>query len=165
MAPTCRVLAIRAAAGGHATIVVEEEDQKNQKNELVLSSTSAVVQRVVLGAFLVGGSVVLEPEAGTSFVRRVDPFKAGNGPPPYASAFLVSRVATQRGPDGVDHLEVFLRKENNPNETAFNVYDPLFQQLLMAALEYRRGPTLSLDIGLSIVVEASEIVGVGLGKP
>jgi hypothetical protein len=154
VANTYKVEAIRAAAGGYATFVLE--------NQAALCSTSAVVQAALLGAFLTGGKVDVETEEETTFVKRINAFEAGKGPSPYPSEYLVNRVATQRGPDGVDHLEAFLMKPNDTADTAYNVFDPLFQQLLLAAFTHPRG---SAHLGLRVDIRDKEIVGVALGKP
>jgi hypothetical protein len=73
----------------------------------------------------------------------------------------LSAVATQRGPEGVDHLEVFVvTPPNSSEETAFNVFDPFLQQLLMAAFQFQGLPPD--EVGLDLKIDGNDLVGVQL---
>jgi hypothetical protein len=130
------VKAITATVGGPSTFALSKENE----TELALSS-SALVQRLLLEAFFTGARVEVELVPGSNVVRRVLPFEAGKGLAPVPSnEYRVSRLATQRMPDGRDeHLEVFLVKGQDP-EKAYNVYDQLLQQMLEAAFGRVRTP-------------------------
>lgn len=157
MADEYRVMAIKAVLGGGTTFVLAQ----NAADPLLLTSTSAQVQAAALAGFLSGGKMVFETEGKTSVVRRVAPFATGTGYIGDLSKYRVARLATQRGPDGADHLEVFLTPTNDSNEIAYNVFDPLLQQLLLAAfLHHAPG----MDVGLDVVLEDKNLVGVSLGR-
>jgi len=159
MADAFRVVTVEAFVGGASEFVVSQPSS----DSLILSSTSLVVQEALLGAFLTEGLVKVELEGTTTVIRRVNLFEAGPGrlfPP---STLRVSRVATQRGPSGLDHLEVCLVSGDNPEETQYNVYDPMLQRLLMAAFQHRSLPGFG-TIPIFVRAEGEKLVSVRLGE-
>lgn len=155
------VTGIEAVVGGGSTFAL----RKDTAERLVLTSTSVVVQAAMLGAYLTGGEVAPEQETDTSVIRRVPAFERGAGIYEYQPGkYQVSRIATQRDGNGtgVDHLEAFLLDEQQ-QEKAYNIYDPLLGQLIMAAFSFRGSPPqdyLPLYIGTYNV----NLVSVRLGE-
>jgi hypothetical protein len=141
----CSVKAITVATGGPSTFVLKNE---TSGYELSMSS-NLLIQQLLLDAYFTGASVSIEYVSGTKVVRRVLPFEVGNGPdvfPP--NKYRVSRLATQRMPNGRDeHLEVFLVDGEQP-EKPYNIYDPFLQQMLVAAFAQIRvnKDAASLDV-------------------
>ncbi len=98
--------------------------------------------------------VTVELEPGSNVVKRVDAYAIGQQPGLFYGDYTVSRIATQRGLDGTgEHLEAFLMKGNT--ETAYNVFEPLLQELLIAAF----GAKVKIDVQL----DGAEIATVHLG--
>jgi hypothetical protein len=135
-----RVVAITATRGGPSAFVI---DSGNSRERVV--SSSILVLETLLPALLSGSKPVkTELVPGTIVINRVTPFALGKGPEvPFEGEYTVSRIATQRKPDGTDeHLEVFLKKKGSDEEKAYNVSDPFLQHILIAAFGVgRNGPT------------------------
>ena len=133
------------AINGEPSVFVLESMGRTQR----VFSSSTVIDRALLSAFLTEAQVVVEVVDGTEEIKRVEPFEPGKGPhlrP--AEPYRVERIATQRNADGVDHLEVFLAREQSPLG-AFNVADPLLQQLFATAFDATRsnqGPELDVTL-------------------
>ena len=157
MPSTYRVIAMQAIVGGSCTFVLAD----SPTDHVTYASTSTVVLAALLGAFFVGASVQLETESTTNVIRRVDPFETGGGAGNTPGEYRVARVATARTVDGIDHLEVFLTRGTDPQQTAYNVFDPSLQQLLMAAFQHQ---TPGQALGLHVLFENSEIAAVSLGS-
>jgi hypothetical protein len=152
-----QVASITAVAGGPSTFALTG----GGTGENVVSSYSQVVQRALVSAFLTNASVLVELVPGSNVIKRVDPFEPGRnrrGPP--GGDYVVSRIGTQRNASGDEHLEVFLIKNRDP-ERAFNVYDPLLQQLFHAVFGADRQPP---EFGeLYVELDGAEIATVRLG--
>jgi hypothetical protein len=156
-----RIVAIGASVGGPSVFVIEDATEK----VIHTRSSRAVIQRALLPVLLTGAHPVnVELEPGSSVIKRVDAFALPTTPGPVAfdGDYVVSRIATQRQLDGTgEHLEVFLKKNNV--ETAYNVYDPLLQQLLIAAFEGARIRPLHVDVQFD-GPNNTDIATVHLGK-
>src|SRR5919205_2875900 len=102
MTDPMKVVAIDAVKFGGSTYVLAMGNQR-----YVFTSTSAVIQTALIGAFLTRAEVQLDV-VGQTWIKRVNAFGAGTGSVPIHSPgpFRVARMATQRT-EGVDHLEVF----------------------------------------------------------
>jgi len=156
-----RVMAIEAVAGGEAKFVVSDGSPARR----VFTSTSEVVEAVVLGAFLTGAELELETQGGTAVVKRVLPIAPGSPSPGYPiGGYSLRRIATQRDPNGSDHLEVFVTTGVGSQETAYNVFDSLLQQLFVAVFHRLQVPT-ELGIALKLLLDGDRLVGVRLGEP
>jgi hypothetical protein len=154
---THRVVTITAVAAGPCAFELEPDTPGGRS---VLSS-SRLVQALLVHACLTGAEVELDLVPGSAVIQRVHPFEAGNGLDVFPSnAYHVSRLATQRAPDGRDErLEAFLVRNGGP-EKAYNVYDQALQQLLQAAFAH-----VAPGKGLSLHCEfaGDDIVLVRLG--
>src|SRR5262245_2345171 len=152
-----QVKSITAVNGNASVFVLEKMGRSSQR----VSSWSVVIDRALLSAFLTEAQVVVELVDGTQEIKRVQPFEPGKGPSLRpAGPYRVERIATQRNAEGLDHLEVFLAKDQSPLG-AFNVTDPLLQQLFTTAFDATRsdrGP--KLDVTLS----GTEVESARLGQ-
>lgn len=138
MAEPLQVRAIEAVVGGGFTVVLA----RSAAERAAYSSTSPVILAVLIGAFTTAAKVEVETVGQSMVIQRVPAFEAGDASPvPYPGDYIVSRVATQREATGTDRLEVFLSKPGDGNEVQYNAYDPLVQQVLMAAFTKGSHPT------------------------
>jgi len=137
-----RIAVIAAELGKPVTFVFESSAQ-------TFYSSSALIQRVLLSAFLAHARVEIDLVDDSRAIKRAHPFDPERtGPAPSGGPDRVSRIATQRNQDGEDHLEVFLIRGQNP-EQAFNVFDESLQQLLTTAFDATRpgqGPPLQVTL-------------------
>jgi len=155
------VTAVSVTLGRPTTFVLAPRNSPDR--ERVVSS-SLIIENALLQALLSGAKpVLLDLESG-NVVRRVQFFALGDGPRiPFDGGHIVSRIATQRGPDGTaDHLEVALKKIGDKEETAFNIFNPLLQQVLIAAF---RSPPVDLRyLPVAVQIDGTDIVSVTLGE-
>jgi len=164
MAEEFVVKTIRATVGGPSTFLVTSE--KAGKREQIVSS-SAIIQNALLPALLSGAKLdqlVLVP--GSNVIARVYAFELVEGPAPiFYGGYEVTRIATQRKPNGTDeHLEAFLKKIDEKEEKTYNVYDPLLQQILIAAFSaktYMKPPNVPR---VDVQLDGDEIVTVTFGE-
>jgi hypothetical protein len=152
------VKTIEAAVGGPSTFALISDASA----ESVLASNSVVIQGAMLGALLTGATVVPETVGDSRVIRRLNAFERGNGPIVGLGKYRVNRIATQRT-DGIDHLEAFIMREGDSTDTAYNVYDQLIQQVLIASFQQPKTPVG--DIPLSIGFENGQLVSARLGMP
>jgi hypothetical protein len=155
------IVTVSATVGGPSTFVISGKAGPGER----AVSSSLVIQNTLLPALLSGAKPVqLDMEPGTNVIKRVNPFMLGKDPPPlFYGDYNVSRVATQRKPDGTgEHLEVFLKKINGSDEKTYNVYDPFLQQLLIAAFRSADGGATKL-LPVDVQFDGNEIVTVTLG--
>ena len=125
---------------------------------------SFVLLETLLPALAWGAkSVVVELVPGTTVISRVTPFAIGKGPEiPFDVKYTVSRIATQRQPDGAgEHLKVFLKQPGSPAEKAYNVDDSFLQHILIAALAVPSPPVTAL---VDVTFDGDEIATVKLGQ-
>jgi hypothetical protein len=153
------VRAITATVGGPSTFSLA----RDPGNSVLVLSSSALIQRLLLEAFFTAANVEVELVAGSSVVRRVLPFEAGNKPAPFSPhKYRVSRLATQQMPNGQDeHLEVFLVKGEDP-EKAYNVYDQLLQQMLEGAFSHSANSPVGVLLGVEF--DGNDIATLRLGE-
>jgi hypothetical protein len=149
-----RVALITAELGKPSTLVLESSAQ-------TFFTSSLLIQRVLLSAFLARAAVEIDLVDGSKEIKRVHPFDPGGEQVPHPpQPDRVSRIATQRKADGKDHLEVFLIRSQG-SEQAFNVFDPLLQQLLTTAFDGTRpgqGPSLQVTLdGSGKEIEAARL--------
>ncbi len=144
---TIGILAVITAEVGQPTTFVFD----GAKQKYYTSST--LVQRALLSAFFKRAKVEIDLVDNSNEIKRVHPFDPGNPQPGPAGPDRVTRIATQRNSDGSDHLEVFL-VHGEDAERAFNVFDPLLQQLFASAYDAGRG-----DQGPMLRVALSEDEG------
>jgi hypothetical protein len=159
-----RIVAIGASVGGPSIFVIAPGPTPADRQQAI--SSRSLMQKTLLPALLTGSNpVTVELEPGSTVIKRVDPFAIGAHPPrAFYGDYTVSRIATQRKPDGTDeHLEVFLKKVGQPNETTYNVYDPLVQQLLIAAFDGARGPA-AMPVRVDVTLDGNDIATVHLGE-
>ena len=150
-----RVALITAELDKPSTFVLESPDPP-------LFSSSLLIQRVLLSAFLTHAQVEIELVDASREIKRVRPFEpASEHPTERPGPDRVSRIATQRNVHGEDHLEVFLI-QGHGGEKAFNVSDPFLQQLLTTAFDATRpdqGPSLQVTLN-----SEGEIAAARLGR-
>jgi hypothetical protein len=111
-------------------------------------SSRPLIQKVLLSAFFKEAKVEIDLVENSDEIKRVHPFDPGNPRPGPGGPDRVTRIATQRNIDGNDHLEIFLVRGEDPVQ-AFNVFDPLLQQLLTSAYDATRanqGPMLRVAL-------------------
>jgi hypothetical protein len=152
-----RVVTISATLGGPSTFAIDSEERI-----VNVVSSSILILDTLLPALTTGaksGKVELVP--GTNVIKRVNPYAVGSRPSVrFAGDYTVSRMATQRKPNGSDeHLEVFVKM--NQSEKAFNVYDPFLQHILIAAFGIQSSPDGAL---IDIELDGEEIAKVMLGQ-
>lgn len=155
----CSIRAITATTGGPSTFAL-----KNDSSGYELSTSSSIlIQQLLLDAFFTGARVSIEYVSGTTVVRRVLPFEAGNGPYMFLpNKYHVSRLATQRMANGLDeHLEVFLVSSERP-EKQYNIYDPFLQGMLVASFA-QIGPSKQVA-SLDVEFDGEEIAALRLGE-
>jgi hypothetical protein len=152
-------MSVLAVAGGPTTFVLA----RNSPDREFAQSCSVLVQGVLVSALLNDAPVSLDLVEGSTAIKRVNPIDAGRGFRNAFGEYRVVRLATQRAPDGRDeHLEAFVQKGAGSAE-AFNVYDPLLQQLLIAAFSAASsGPETPV---VDIRFDGKAIVSVRLGRP
>jgi len=163
------VKAIIATIGGPSTFVIAPRDSPDR--ERVVSSC-LLIQNALLPALLSGAKPVrLDLVPGTTVIRRVQFFALGTDPLPFdlfSGDHIVSRIATPPvvKADQADHLEVALKKIGDTEETAFNIFDPFLQQILIAAFRSIGLPPLppGQSLPVDVQIEGTEIVTVTLGE-
>lgn len=160
--------AISATVGGSSTFVIDKGDGPDHLE--CYTSSSALIQLALIPALLTGADPVqIDTEATTRVIKRVHPYSRGTRPPyPFVGNYWVSRIATQRGPDGTnEHLEVFLKHKVTGDQTNYNVYEPSLQQLLIAAFGFSaNNPDRPEPGGLAYIdvqFDGSDIAAVTLG--
>ncbi len=157
-AHTGRVWAIGASVGGPSTVVLLEAGEKQTH----VRTSRALIQQALLPALMTGAkTVTVDLEPGSSVIQRVEAYAIAHPPMPgpFYGEYYVSRIATQRKEDGTaEHLEVFLKK--NDVETTYNIYEPLLQQLFIAAFQGGRIP-VKVDVTFDV---ANNISTVHLGE-
>ncbi len=158
MADKFHVVRIVAYAGVGAVYELSQAGAGGQA-ALKLTSSSLTVHRCMIAALFGGSEVEPEVFGDSSIIKRVDPFEFLGAPGPnFQGDFLVSRIATQRF-QAEEHLEVFVTKLGDNVEKAFNVSDPHFQQIVVAA--FSAGP--KRGVPLDLVLAADEIVEIRIG--
>ncbi|CAN5266977.1 hypothetical protein BH09SUM1_BH09SUM1_04810 [soil metagenome] len=106
-----------------------EDDQGNKKTA---SSTNLVIVAALSAAIVSHATVPLDFDG--VFIKRVGAFGIGANPSsPTSGAYQVSRLATQRFPDGQDFVEAFIKGDPLEPEMAYRVYDTFLQATLVAA--------------------------------
>jgi hypothetical protein len=157
-----KVVAISASVGGPATIVIQPRNAPDR--ERVTTSRLVIVQSLVPALLTGARPVNIDRVEGSNVVRRVQAYSLGVGLAKVVFGdYRVSRIATQRMPNGEDeHLEVFVTKRGEKEEKAYNVYDPMLQALLIAAFQANEKnlPEWSVDLQL----DGNDIVTVTLGE-
>lgn len=141
--PVVRV--ISATSGGSSTFMIAPLNSPDRER---IVSSSTLIQNILLTALLSGAEPVkVEFVLPSNEIARVYPFALGHSPKViFYGDYNVSRIATQRKPNGTDeHLEVFLKKVGASEEKAYNVYDPFLQQLLIAAFSSKGPVPLRVD--------------------
>src|SRR5262249_38294919 len=155
--------------GGPTTFVIAPSDSSDR--ERVVSS-SLIIQSALLPALLSGAKPVqLDLVPRTNEIRRVQFFALGTVPILPAGSFsgdhIISRIATQRTSEVTgEHLEVALKKIGGTEETAFNIFDPFLQQILIAAFR-SLAPPIGIpgqSLPVDVQIEGTEIVTVTLGE-
>jgi hypothetical protein len=157
-----QVVTISATAGGPTTFVIAPKDPSGRQRVV---STSLLIQRTLVPALVTGSRPVnVDLVPGSNVIRRVQAFGLGKLIPNYQGEYEVSRIATQRKPDGTDHLEVFLSKVGGQEETAYNVNDPFLQQLLIAAFRKPDTTGTAERVPVDVQFDGAEIATVTLGE-
>ena len=148
-----RIAMITAERGEPSTVIFESFSG-------MFFTSSLVIQRALLSAFLTRAAVVIDLVDGTKEIRRVKAFEPGREQTPqFPGPDRVNRIATQRNVDGEDHLEVFLI-QGQGREEQVNVFDPLLAQLLTTAFDATRsdqGPTLRVTLNSDRKIEAAQL--------
>lgn len=155
---TSRVMAVTAVLGEPSTFVLESNDG----SRLVAVSSSLLIQRLLLSAFLTQADVAIDLVPGSLVIKRINAFEAGKGLNFFPeNEYYVARCATQRNLGVKDeHLEVFLVRGKDP-EKAYNIYDPSLQQVFEAAFG-RPGP--ATKVRLNVEFEGEQITTVRIGE-
>ena len=151
-----RVSGVIAAVGGPMTFYFDTGP--GGANATAITS-SHLIQGLLISAILNGSKVTYQLVPGSNVIQRVEPF--GVAPPPSRlnGGYVISRLATQRDPNG-EHLEAFIRKSNETEETAYNITDESFQQLLILSF----GAGSMEPVEFNIVFDVKEIASIQLGK-
>jgi hypothetical protein len=156
---TTRVLSITAVLGEPATYVLEDKAGLRT----VAVSSSLLIQRLLLAAYLTGADVTVELVPGSAVIKRINAFEAGGGLNSFPRyEYSVSRVATQRNVGSDDErLEVFLVKDKKP-EVAYNIYDPLLQQVFEAA--FAKVSPVPVRLRVEFTAKPVDVVVVQMGE-
>jgi hypothetical protein len=144
-----RVITVEAFRHGGTNFVLEQvsPDGRVSPDRLMLTSSSLVVQGVLLRAFITSAVVKVETEGQTPIIHRVNAFAPGDGPrATMYGEYRLSRLATQRTQAG-DHLEVFLKRGGD--SLTLNVVDPALQPLFLTVFEAKRSGASGLPIQLT----------------
>jgi hypothetical protein len=161
------IVAISATLGRPSTFVIAPRNGPDR--ERVVSS-STLIQKTLLPALLTRAPVQLDLVPDTNVIKRVNLFSLGDYPSTtnrFYGDYTVSRIATQRNSSGTDeHLEVTLKKigDNEEFGSAYNVYDPLLQQLLIAAFIWMENPPGKKPVPIDVQFGDKEITTVTLGE-
>ena len=156
------VWAIRASTDEKEPSVFLVGSDSTSSKQLV--SRSPIIQSALLTALLSGAPVTIRLEDGSKEeIRRVEAFKIGNTTKvKFKGEHYVSRIATQRNPNTQeDHLEVFVKKDNDKFEKAYNVSNLLVQQVLVATFAGGKGQPLPPKIDIKFINEAIATVTLG----
>jgi hypothetical protein len=154
-----RVIGITAVLGEPSTFFLEQHNGVRQ----VAVSSSLLIQRLLLAAFVTAADVEVILVPGSSVVLRIFAFEAGKGLNRFAdNEFHVSRLATQRNlGKGDEHLEAFLVDQNGI-EKAYNAYDPSIEQLLAAAFAQPATPVGKILVHIEF--DGEQITAARLGE-
>jgi hypothetical protein len=158
--PVVKAINASETLGAPSIIVVTPQGTPGSR----LKSSSPLIQNTLLPALLSGAAVkIILQENSNNVIHRVEPFALGHVTKVvFDGDYYVSRIATQRKKDGTDeHLEVFLKKIGDKSETAYNVYNPLLQQLLIAAFSGSHGP---VPLRVDVKFDGKNIVTATLGE-
>ena len=123
---------IVANKNGKDTFYIPQDSVKM----IVLVSSKLDVQSLMTIAFFREAIIDYDlVQNSTEIIQRVKPFDACVEVPlpfPYQGKYRVSRLATQRNPEGIEHLEVFILSEEDDfnSEMAYNVIESNMKQLL-----------------------------------
>lgn len=153
-----RVIGITAVLSEPSTFFLERKDGGRQ----VAVSSSLLIQRLLLAAFVTAADVEVILVPGSSVVLRIFAFEPGKGLNRFAeNEFHVSRLATQRNLGKEDeHLEAFLVDQKGI-EKAYNAYDPSIEQLLAAAFVQPRVPVGKIRVDIEYDGEQITVARVG----
>ena len=139
--PYPMVCAVSVSVGSSATVVLIPGNAPTRER---LITSQLMILETLLTALVTGARQVnVDRVEGSNVIQRVQAFSAGdrNGELFYGT-HEVSRIATQQQPNGKDsHLEAFLKVIGSNDEVAYNVYDPMLQAVLMAALQTKLEPS------------------------
>jgi hypothetical protein len=161
------VMAIIATIGGPSTFVIGSRNSPDRERVV---SASLLIQNALLPALLSGAKPVIVLMPGTTVIRRVQFFALGTDPllpDRFSGDYIVSRIATPPAvkADQADHLEVALKKIGDTEETAFNIFDPFLQQILIAAFRSLVPPFVpGQSLPVDVQIEDAEVVTVTLGE-
>jgi hypothetical protein len=157
------VTAISVTLGHPTTFVLAPRNSPDRER---VESSSLIIQNALLPALLSGAKPVrLDLESG-NVIQRVQFFALGDGPTiGFVGNHIISRIATQRGPNGTaDHLEVALKKIGDNEETAFNIFSPFLQQILIAAFRSPPKSQRNQYLPVAVQIDGTNIVSVTLGE-
>ena len=133
-----------------------------------LISRSPIIQSALLTALLSGAPVTIQlVENSNDDIERVEAFKIGEkSKAKFQGDYYVSRIATQRkAGTQVDHLEAFIKKAGDKFETPCNVFNPLVQQVLVAAFAAGKGQPLPVKIDVELSDKTIKAVTMGEKLP
>ncbi|MFO0976427.1 MAG: hypothetical protein U0996_08520 [Planctomycetaceae bacterium] len=126
------IISISVSIGRPATFVVRSSEESEL--ERFTTSRLLILQTLIPALFNRDTTVKLDKVEGSNVIQRVQAFSIGTDSSRRSGLFMVTRIATQRKPNGEDeHLEVFVTKDGEDGEKAYNVFDPMLQTLLIAA--------------------------------
>ena len=157
-----RIMGVTAVVGGPVTIKVMPRNSPDR--EIWMTSSPRVVE-ALLPAVASHATVEVEFFVGSKTVKRVLPYSLPRVADHHLPGeYCLSRIATQRGPEGSEHLEVFLRKRQGDEET-FNIFDPILRAVFLHLAErhcnYGPGEAMEFVIGIE---NEKTVVSVGLGE-
>jgi hypothetical protein len=98
---------------------------------------------------------------GTDEIERVHPYGMGIDPPTFRGDYTVWSIATQRTDTG-EYLEAFVSKSAE-RSTPYKIFDPLLQQLLVAAFQADREHGM-VRVSVQFASATKDIVAVTLGE-
>ena len=133
-----------------------------------LVSRSPIIQSALITALLSGAPVTIQlVENSNDEIERVEAFRIGDkSKVKFQGEYSVSRIATQRkAGTQVDHLEAFIKKASEKFEIPCNVFNPLVQQLLVAAFAAGKGQPLPLRIDVELADKTIKAVTFGEKLP
>lgn len=160
-----RVTAVEASKDGLANITFARNTPEREH----AWTSSDVILAVLVEALLSRSPVVIQYVEDSDEILRVEPFTVG----PQADHWhwggngnaSVSRIATQRNADtGIDHLEAFLRLDDNDFETAFNIYTPMLRYLVCAGTRNCEGPGNPERL-LQVTYDQALVQAIRIGEP
>ncbi len=144
-----KIVAIQSTVGGYCTFFLTDTTDINQLKKIIkiVDSSSELILSTLIPLFLAQSIIILDLFPKSSIINRVEKtdYHDGLNDNVFDGDYHISRIATQRNSDGVEHLEVVIATSGGEVQN-YNVYDPLLQKIFQAVFLIPNYPRIHIEI-------------------